>query len=368
MNRAHAASRRQHPRRRRGIVSAGCWLFVLLAACSPGVSQPDTTAETPATTLQRPPDEPTAAGPEDARPGMHPCAPGPPLVEEALLEDAERITLEWDPAAAAFTGDPALPDELIHRLDGAVVSVAERTGTLRGSGFLVNAGGRTVVLTAAHVTRDSAYEDLVVVDLNGQRSPVAGGCYAPRRENFPEEQLSAGVDAAVLIPAHPVGSAALTIGDRPSPGDWVLLNNFQDPFELSYGRNLYSAVATGGVVRAGSFEIVTGIGTLHQPEDRHPPTGPGGTEQRPEYASGPGASGGLVADLQGRAVGMTVQATYTMTITDLTGWGASITGVTPGPTSGVMPTVATAVSPTVLLALLDAALADPATGGVLPAP
>lgn len=294
------------------------------------------------------------------------------MPEDLILGDAERVALEWDPVAGAFEGDPALPDDLVQTLDGAVVSVQDRTGGPRGSGFLVDAGGHTVVFTAAHVTWDSAYEDLVVVDLLGQRSPVIGGCYAPRQmsSDYPEEYLAASVDIAVLIMAQPVGSAALALGDRPSAGDWVLLDNLQEPFTLAYGRNLYSAVATGEFVRSASIEIVTGIGTLHQPDDRHPPTGPGGTEQRPEYASGPGASGGLVADLQGRAVGMTVQATYNQVLSaaDLEGWGASVSGVTVGPTSGVMPTVAIAVSPETLAAVLELALADPATGGILQTP
>ncbi len=287
--------------------------------------------------------------------------PLPAIPREA--GDPVSLRLTWDGQVERFHEDPApLPDDLVAAADGAVVQIQDAYGEARGSGFIVEAAGRPVVVTAAHVTRDLPFADLRIADLAGRRVGVLDGCFAYQMDGtLVPPDYSDGVvslDVAVLVPAGQVGTTALPIAaEAAAPGDWVFLDNFQGEFRASYGRDLYTAVMVTGYLW-GAATALTGIGTLHQPDDRHPPSGPGATDLRPENAMIGGASGGAVIDLGGRIVGMSIGASGTEFLEPgtLSGMGVQISGIDVGYATGVEPVAAILIPPDHIIAVLEVAI------------
>lgn len=354
-------------RHRLGAAAVGLTVaLVPLAACATGptgsAADPSPGAVTgaaPDSTASPAPEGAAADGaPADAVPRLVPCS-ATPIVEPPLADHPQdTITLEWDPTAGAFHGDPApLPSGLVERLDGAVVAVRGSNGGF-SSGFVIEDGGRRLVLTAAHVTTDMPIADVEIRDLAGASVGAVAGCYALQDNGTPMPFAygSGSLDVTVLVPDGPIGSTALSLGEQVAPGDWVVFDNVQSPFDISYGRNLYTAVAPHSLEWPPMYGILTGVGTLGQADDRHPPAGPG-QESGPEYAATPGSSGGLVADLDGRVTGMSVRFSGPETLDAfyLESSGVAIEGVRVGPESGVMPVMSFLVPPAAIRSVLDAA-------------
>lgn len=298
-----------------------------------------------------------------ASPGMRRCQEEPlPAIPRDASEPAP-LRLTWDAESERFREDPApLPDDLVAAADGAVIQIQDAYGNAMGSGFIVEAAGRPVVVTAAHVTRDLPLADLRIADLAGRRVGVLEGCYAFQEgdsvipvENYAGEVFS--LDVAVLVPVGPVGATALPIAaEAAAPGEWVFLDNFQGEFRASYGRDLYTAVMVAGYPW-GTSTALTGVGTLHQPDDRHPPSGPGAMDLRPENAFTPGGSGGAVIDLDGQVVGMSIGSSNPEFLDPgtLSGMGVQISGIDVGYATGIEPVAAILVPPEDITAVLEVA-------------
>jgi len=339
-----------------------CAVIVLSGACSAGDETLLTSA--PASSPAPPSAESGAEPTAPSSPRMRRCqeAPLPVIPREAREPVSLRLT--WDAQDERFREDPApLPDALVAEADGAVVQIQDAYGNAMGSGFIVEAAGRPVVVTAAHVTRDLPVADLRIADVAGTRVGVLDGCYAFQEgdTSIPVEVYAGEVhslDISVLVPAGPVGTTALPIApEAAAPGDWVFLDNFQGEFRASYGRDLYTAVVLYESWLS-PYSALTGIGTLHQPDDRHPPSGPGVTDLRPENAMIGGASGGAVIDLDGRIVGMSIGSTLVDYLDpgQLSAMGVEISGIDVGYTTAIEPVAAIVIPPDDITAVLEIAI------------
>jgi hypothetical protein len=164
-----------------------------------------------------------------------------------------------------------------------------------GSGFTtIDAHGKEVIVTAAHVGAVVPLKDLTISSMNGKTIHPNGGCYVNENivdskqiavESFapilPEGRGTSSIDLAILTLPYSIGNLALGFDAKQSQrGDWVQFTNFEQGSSLNCPANFY------GLITSNYNEPLSALtGLSNQPN----------AAAAEVNRSAPGESGGLVS-------------------------------------------------------------------------
>jgi hypothetical protein len=145
------------------------------------------------------------------------------------------------------------------------------TSKYQGSGFTgMDAHGKEVVITAAHIGAKARLKDISITAMNGITVHPNGGCYINESisyvdsrtvESFaqlPKGNGASNIDLSILTIPQTLGTTALGFVDHSaSRGDWIQFSNFEIGSSLEQPANFYGLLTSSAPHNA--FEALTGI-------------------------------------------------------------------------------------------------------------
>ena len=213
------------------------------------------------------------------------------------------IDVHYDSTTEWITEDPADDPTVEATLKDANVIIEH--GDMHGSGLVTtDAHGEQVIVTAAHVVANNNVRTLKVTNSDEQVVHITRGCYMyedrGKKVNLTQQDVDAPglheYDIAVLRPDKPLSSEPLKIAKGlPSRGTWLKFVNNQLENTPDYPAD-YNGLVVSRKPDSYGDSVLTGL----EPWQKHI----GGESS---YTINPGASGGMVANIQtGEVVGISV--------------------------------------------------------------